>query len=81
MEIAHGFFKDRRSLNLKKLRGGGHQKQFAEYVNVPSSIGTLLSKKMATLHELDTIYGVKDVYDMLEIVIIDSYNNAIANQE
>jgi len=44
-------------------------------------IGTLLSKKMATLHELDTVYGTKDAYDMLEVIIIDSYNKALAEQE
>jgi hypothetical protein len=36
---------------------------------------------MATLHELDTVYGVKDVYDMLEVLTIDDYNNVIANKE
>lgn len=40
------------------------------------SIGILISQKMATLHELDTVYGVQDVYDMLEILIVDNYNNA-----
>lgn len=36
---------------------------------------------MATLHELDTVYGVKDMYDMLEIVIIDDYNKGLANAD
>lgn len=40
------------------------------------SIGILISQKMATLHELDTVYGVQDVYDMLEILTVDNYNNA-----
>lgn len=29
---------------------------------------------MATLHELDSIYGLEDVYDMMEIITVDSYN-------
>jgi hypothetical protein len=37
-------------------------------------IGTLISRRMASLHELQTIYGVKDAYDMLEIVCVDDYN-------
>ena len=41
----------------------------------------LLSKRMATQHELDTVYGVKDAYDMLEVVAVDDYNVALANQE
>jgi hypothetical protein len=29
---------------------------------------------MATLHELDTVYGVEDAYNMLEIAIVDDAN-------
>lgn len=29
---------------------------------------------MATLHELDTVYGVQDVWEMLEIRRIDRHN-------
>jgi hypothetical protein len=44
-------------------------------------IGTLLSRRAATLHELDTVYGVRDAYDMLEVVTVDDYNRALANRE
>ena len=81
MEITHGFFEGRRPLNLRRLPGGGPQKGFTEYLNLPAVIGTLLSKRMATLHELDTVYGVQDVYDMLEVITVDDYNNALANRE
>ena len=50
-------------------------------MNISAPIATLLSKRMSTLHELDTVYGVRDVYDMLEVVTIDDYNNALANRE
>lgn len=50
-------------------------------MNLSAVIGTLLSKRMATLHELDTVYGVRDVYDMLEVITVDDYNNALANRE
>ena len=50
-------------------------------MNLSAVIGTLLSKRMATLHELDTVYGVRDVYDMLEVITVDGYNNALANRE
>ena len=50
-------------------------------MNLSAVIGTLLSKRMATLHELDTVYGVQDVYDMLEVLTVDDYNNALANRE
>ena len=41
----------------------------------------LISKKVATLNELSTVYGVEDMYDMLEIVMVDDHNTALVNQE
>jgi hypothetical protein len=41
----------------------------------------LISGRLATLHELDTVYGVKDAYDMLEIVTVDAHNDALMRQE
>lgn len=35
---------------------------------------------MATLHELDTVYGVEDVYDMLEVASIDAHNQRVLNK-
>jgi hypothetical protein len=35
---------------------------------------------MATLHELDTIYGVEDLYDMIEILAVDAHNRIIVNK-
>lgn len=32
---------------------------------------------LATLHELKTIYSVRDLYELLEIVIINKYNDLI----
>ncbi|WP_345822892.1 hypothetical protein ABC766_32155 (plasmid) [Methylobacterium fujisawaense] len=43
-------------------------------------MGTVLSSGKATLHELQTIYGVKDLHGMLEIIVIDA-NNARVMQE
>lgn len=34
---------------------------------------------MATLHELDTVYGAKDLYDMLEVLAVDSHNERVLN--
>jgi hypothetical protein len=31
---------------------------------------------MATLHELNTIYGIEDLHDMLEILSVDRINEA-----
>lgn len=49
-------------------------------MNVPRVIGALISANRATLHELQSVYGVKDAYDMLEIVAVDNYNHRIINR-
>lgn len=47
---------------------------------MPPIIGTLISARVATLHELQTVYGLRDAYDMLEVVAVDRYNTAAVNQ-
>jgi hypothetical protein len=44
------------------------------------TIGMVVSSKMATLHELGTIYSIEDMYDMLEIIAIDAHNLMIARK-
>ena len=78
MVAAHGFFASRRALILHRNQVGGGKHEPAQYQNVPKVIAVLISRRVATLHELDTIYGVQDAYDMLEIVAVDDYN---ASQE
>lgn len=34
---------------------------------------------MATLHELATVYGLRDCYDMLEIAAVDAHNRRVLN--
>jgi hypothetical protein len=41
---------------------------------VPSDIGAVVSSGLATLHELDTVYGLEDLYNLLEIAMVDAYN-------
>ena len=82
METACGFFQGRRQLELDWPAGGRKkQRQFAEYLNVPASIGTVISKRLATLAELDSVLGTEDLYNLLEIAMVDSYNARIANSE
>ena len=40
-------------------------------------IGVLVSRKLATLRELETYYGGKDAYDLLEVVLVDNHNEAL----
>jgi hypothetical protein len=39
-----------------------------------------LSHKMATLAEMQTVYGLEDVYDMLEVIMVDNYNQNEINK-
>lgn len=46
---------------------------------VASELGSVLSSKMATLHELNTVYSLDDVYVMYDIIAVDNYNSCIIN--
>lgn len=42
-------------------------------------IGAIISKRLATLHEIDTVYGTQDIFDLMEIIAVDNYNDHILN--
>ena len=46
----------------------------ASYVNVPPMIGAVVNSRLATLHELETVYGLEDLYNLYEIIIIKVAN-------
>lgn len=48
--------------------------QFAKYTNVSAAIGRVVWARLATLHELQTVYGLRDLYDLLEIVVVNVHN-------
>jgi len=50
------------------------------YVNLPQTIGTVISSRLATLTELDTVLGIEDMYDLLEVISVDAYKDYIANE-
>jgi hypothetical protein len=35
----------------------------------------VVSSKLATLHELQTVYGVRDLYNLAELVAVDAANH------
>lgn len=45
--------------------------------NVPRTIAMAINAKVATLHEMQTIYGLEDVYDMLEVVSVNNHNEHV----
>ena len=46
----------------------------AEYVNLTRCVALPISCGMATLHEMQTVYGVGDAFDMLEVIAVDNFN-------
>jgi hypothetical protein len=48
-------------------------------VNVPLTISAVISNPMrlATLHELQTIYGVRDLFDFLEVMSVQNFNERL----
>lgn len=44
------------------------------YQNIPSLFGFLIAQKVATLHELRTVYSFEDAMYMYEAVMIPKYN-------
>nr|WP_071933912.1 transcription elongation factor GreA [Xenorhabdus hominickii] len=45
-----------------------------EYTNVPKTVAAVIAAGKATLAELDTVYGVEDMWTMLEIIQVDNHN-------
>lgn len=46
-------------------------------LNVPPLIATLVTARVATLHELQTVYGMLDAYNLVEIVAVDNHNRGL----
>ncbi len=73
-----GFFISRRRIELPSVGGRGSG-DLAEYFNIPQTIGAVITSGKATLYELDSIYGVEDLYDLLEVLIVNAHNEQIAS--
>jgi hypothetical protein len=44
------------------------------YANICGVLGALISAKLATLNELQTVYSLEDAYLLYEIINVNSYN-------
>ena len=61
--------------------GPGDGRNYRDYVNVPRTIARVVSSRLASLVELDTVLGGEDLYDLLDIVLIDAHNERVAARE
>jgi hypothetical protein len=47
---------------------------------VPRNIAAVISRHPGLLHDLQTVYGAEDLYNLLEVFAVDAHNQqAIAN--
>lgn len=56
-------------------------KGIAEYQNTPPLCARIISSKLATLAELQTIYSFEDVYRLDEIATVDAYHSWLATRK
>lgn len=75
------FFRGRRSV------GALQQDYDAETIpgliaveNVTAKIAIVIRSKLATLAELESVYALRDLYDLLEIAAVDAYNRRVADK-
>lgn len=48
------------------------------YPSVDGLIGVVISKRLATLFELQTIYSLDDLYSLTEVALVNNYNESLA---
>ena len=46
------------------------------YKNITRMIAAIISRRFATLYELQTVYSIADALDMYEVIAVNSYNEA-----
>ncbi len=51
------------------------------YKNVGALTGIVVSRQLATLYELQTVYSLEDLLDMYEIIVVNSINESRAYEE
>ena len=49
-----------------------------DYPSVDAMIGVVISKELATLFQLQTIYSLDDLIDLCEIALVNNYNESLA---
>lgn len=51
------------------------------YPNLSPIIGAVISSRLATLNELQTVYGTEDLFDLYEVILVKLHNeNVIYNR-
>jgi hypothetical protein len=61
--------------------GGGQNVRLIPYPNISSAIGAVVGQRLATLRELQTVYGAEDLHKLVEIAYVDGLNRQNAEKE
>jgi hypothetical protein len=77
-QSAYKFFSTRRPIGPLKINlGSAAGADFLEYPNVSPRIGMLISRDKSLAAPLFTTLGLEDMYDLVEIVLIDAHNDRV----
>jgi hypothetical protein len=52
-----------------------------EYPTVSGLLGVIITRRLATLYELQTVYSIDDAVDLYEIAAVNNYNEWRASEE
>ncbi|HWE98821.1 MAG TPA: hypothetical protein VG248_03405 [Caulobacteraceae bacterium] len=50
-------------------------------MNVPATVASVIYSGLASRIELDTAYGVEDLYDFLELIAVRAHNDRVAHAD
>lgn len=45
---------------------------------MPAAVGAVVTGGLATMHELQTVYGTEGLYDLLEVLVVNGHNQRVA---
>lgn len=48
---------------------------------MPRTVAAVVSSGLATLHELDTVYGLEDLWHLIEINTVDAHNRNVMSRK
>lgn len=51
------------------------------YPTVSGLLGVIITRRLATLYELQTVYSIDDAADLYEIAAVNNYNEWRASEE
>lgn len=49
-------------------------------MNIPPTIGMVVSHGKASLVELSTVLNLEDLHDLMEVIVVDNHNAAVLHK-